>query len=50
MGKKQVRTSGMQPAAGFSVRGLGAGQPTCLALACLVPSAASLQVHVFHFS
>lgn len=50
MGKERVCTSEMQLAAGFSVRGFGAGQPTCLALASLVPSAASLQVRVFHFT
>lgn len=48
--KEQACISEMELAAGFSVRGFGAGQPSCLALAFLVPSAASLQVHVFHFS
>lgn len=50
VGKEQVCASETQPAAGFSVRRFRAGQSSCFALASLVPSAASLLVHVFHFS
>lgn len=52
VGKEQVCTSETQPASvrGFSVRRFRAGQTSCFALASLVPSAASLLVHVFHFS
>lgn len=50
VGKEQVCTSEMQPVAGFSDRRFGTGQLTCLALASLFPSNASLQVRVFHFS